>query len=47
LKPGWLKMSFWAQAQQLVKCFPEIIKTAEGAQRGETFFVSANGKIVA
>jgi hypothetical protein len=45
LKPGWLKINFWDQAQKFVKCFPEIIKTAERAKRGESFSVSVNGKI--
>lgn len=45
LKPGWLKMNFWAQAQKFVKCFPEIIKQAERAKRGSSFVVSVNGKI--
>jgi len=47
LKPGWLKMSFWDQAQKFVKCFPDIIKTAERAKRGESFIVTTNGKIEA
>ena len=45
LKPGWLKMTFWDQAQKFVKCFPEVIKTAEQAKRGASFIVSVNGKI--
>ena len=43
LKSGWLKMSFWDQAQEFVKCFPELIKRAERAERGSTFVVSVNG----
>jgi hypothetical protein len=45
LKPGWLKMPFWEQAQRLVECFPKIIKQAERAERGSAFFVRPNGKI--
>jgi hypothetical protein len=45
LKPGWLKMTFWDQAQKFVKCFPDIIKTAERAKRASSFIVSVNGKI--
>lgn len=45
LKPGWLKMPFWDQAQKFVKCFPEIIKHAEKAKRGSSFVVTVNGKI--
>jgi len=45
LKPGWLKMTFWDQAQKFVKCFPEIIKKAERAEHGASFVVSVNGKI--
>lgn len=45
LKPGWLKMKFWDQAQKFVKCFPDILKKAERAQPGASFMVSANGKI--
>jgi hypothetical protein len=45
LKPGLLKMNFWDQAQKFVKCFPEILKTAERAKRGASFMVTVNGKI--
>lgn len=45
LKRGWLKMNFWEQAHKFVKCFPEIIKTAERAKRGESFLVLVNGRI--
>jgi hypothetical protein len=45
LKPGWLKMPFWDQAQKFVKCFPEILKKAERAQPGASFMVTVNGKI--
>ena len=45
LKPGWLKMTFWDQAQKFVKCFPQIIETGVRARRGSSFMVSANGKI--
>jgi hypothetical protein len=45
LKPGWLKLNFWDQAQKFVKCFPQILKAAERAKRGSAFIVSVNGKI--
>lgn len=45
LKPGWLRLSFWEQAQKFVKCFPEIISKAERAGNGAAFVVSASGKI--
>lgn len=45
LKPGWLKMNFWDQAHKFVKCFPDIIETAERAKRGDSFIVSVNGKV--
>jgi hypothetical protein len=45
LKPGWLKLTFWDQAQKFVKCFPEIIATAKHAKRGASYIVSVNGKI--
>ena len=45
LKPGWLKMNFWDQAQKFVKCFPEIMRRAEQAKQGSCFIVSVNGKI--
>ena len=45
LKSGWLKLRFWDQAQKFVKCFPEIIATAQRAKAGASFIVSVNGKI--
>jgi hypothetical protein len=45
LKPGWLKMPFWDQAHKFVKCFPQIIATAQQARRGTSFLVTVNGKI--
>ena len=45
LKPGWLKMRFWDQAQKFVKCFPQIITTAQRAKPGTSFLVFVNGKI--
>ena len=45
LKPGWLRFSFWDQAHKFVKCFPEIIRLAERAERGASFLVGVNGKI--
>jgi len=45
LKAGWTNLSFWDQAQKFVKCFPEIIATADRAKSGTMFMVSVNGKI--
>jgi hypothetical protein len=45
LKPGWLKMRSWDQAQKFVKAFPRIIETAERAKRGSIFTVGVNGTI--
>jgi hypothetical protein len=45
LKPGWLNMTFWDQAQKFTKCFPQIIEKAKAAKRGASFMISVNGKI--
>ena len=45
LKPGWVNLSFWDQANKFTKCFPDLIKIAERAERGSAFFVTVNGKI--
>ena len=45
LKPGWVNLSFWDQAIKFTKCFPDLIKAAERAERGSAFFVTVNGKI--
>lgn len=45
LKPGWLNMNFWDQAQKFTKCFPQIIENANQAKRGSSFIISTNGKI--
>ncbi len=45
LKPGWVNLPFWDQANKFTKCFPDLIKTAERAPRGSAFFVTVNGKI--
>jgi hypothetical protein len=45
LKPGWLNMKFWDQAQKFTKCFPQIIETAKRARPGSSFMVSTSGKI--
>jgi hypothetical protein len=45
LKPGWLNLKFWEQAQKFVKCFPEILKVAARAKRGSAFIVGVNGKV--
>lgn len=45
LKPGWLKMKFWDQAQKFVKYFPDVIEQAARAQRGTSFMITVNGRI--
>lgn len=45
LKPGWLKLRFWDQAQKFVKCFPEIIEASDRAGQASSFIVSVNGKV--
>lgn len=45
LKPGWVNLPFWDQANKFTKCFPDLIKSAECADRGSAFFVTVNGKI--
>jgi hypothetical protein len=45
LKPGWTDLRFWEQANKFTKCFPDLIKEAERAERGSAFIVSVNGKI--
>jgi hypothetical protein len=45
LKPGWTDLTFWEQATKFTRCFPDLIKEAERAQRGSAFLISVNGKI--
>ena len=45
LKPGWVNLPCWDQANKFTKCFPDLIKTAERAGRGSAFHVTVNGKI--
>lgn len=45
LKPGWTDLTFWDQANKFTKCFPDLIKEAERAQRGSAFIITVNGKI--
>lgn len=45
LKPGWVNLPFWDQANKFTKCFPELIGVALRAERGSAFFVTVNGKI--
>jgi predicted nuclease of predicted toxin-antitoxin system len=45
LKPGWVNLPFWEQANKLTKCFPALIKEAERAEPGSAFIVTVNGKI--
>jgi len=45
LKPGWINLPFWTQMWKFVKCFPEVLRTAERAKKGSSFYVSVTGKI--
>jgi hypothetical protein len=45
LKPGWVDLAFWGQAQKFVKCLPERIAKAKRAVPASSFVVSLNGKI--
>lgn len=45
LKPGWVNIPFWEQANKFTKCFPALIKEAERAERSSAFIVTVNGKI--
>lgn len=45
LKPGWLNLTFWEQANKFTKCFPNIIKEAGKARQGDAFVISVSGKI--
>ena len=45
LKPGWVNLPFWDQANKFTKCFPDLIKTAQRAERGSAFVVQVNGKV--
>jgi hypothetical protein len=45
LKKGWMSLSFWDQAQKMVKAFPELIRCAEESERGTQFQVGVNGRI--
>lgn len=45
LKDRWIELDFWRQAWKFVKCFPEILTTADKAKTGEFFSISVNGKI--
>ena len=45
LKPGWVNLPFWDQANKFTKCFPQLIKVAERAERGSAFLVTVKGKI--
>ncbi len=45
LKPGWTDCAFWVQLTKFTKCFPDIIKIAKHARRGDSFTVSVSGKI--
>jgi len=45
LKPGWVNLPFWDQANKFTKCFPQILHEAERADRGTAFLVATNGRI--
>ena len=45
LKPGWINLPFWTQMWKFVKCFPDIVRTAERAKKGGAFYVSVTGKV--
>lgn len=45
LKSGWINLPFWTQMWKFVKCFPDILATAEKAKSGAAFYVSTSGKI--
>ena len=45
LKPGWTDLKFSEQANKFTKCFPDLLKEAERAERGSAFVVSVNGKV--
>jgi hypothetical protein len=45
LKPGWVNLPFWDQANKFTKCFPDLIREAERAARGSAYIVTVNGKI--
>jgi len=45
LKPGWINLPFWTQMWKFVKCFPDIVRTAERAKKGSAFYVSVTGKV--
>ena len=45
LKPGWMDLTFWEQANKFTRCFPEIIKEAMRSERSAAFTVKVNGRI--
>jgi hypothetical protein len=45
LKPGWTHLSGWESASKLFHHFPEIIKLAQKAKRGDGFRVPMKGVI--
>jgi len=45
LKKGWLDLQTWDQAWKFVKVFPEMVATAERAQKGKAFYITPNAKI--
>ena len=44
-KSAWMQQQFWEQASRLFHIFPEILKLAEKARKGDAFLVPFKGKI--
>ena len=45
LKDSRINLPFWVQAWKFVKCFPDVIATAQKAKSGAFFTVTTSGKI--
>lgn len=45
LKSNWVHQPLWEQASRLFHLFPEILKRAEKARKGDAFLVPFKGKI--
>lgn len=46
-KHAWMQQVFWEQASRLCHLFPDILKRAEKARKGDAFLVPFKGKIEA
>jgi PIN like domain len=44
-KHSWFQQNFWEQASRLFHLFPDILKRAEKARKGDAFLVPFKGKI--